>query len=70
MIWAQKSAARYARRVRDSSRRREEIASPRRLKIAAAVEGEKRRKEKELERRERVRRRVLEYSQSPGVYRR
>lgn len=58
MIWAQKSAARYAQLVSDALRRREEIASPRRRKMAAAAEGEKRRKQKDLRRKERVSRRV------------
>ncbi|CAN0052984.1 unnamed protein product, partial [Scytosiphon promiscuus] len=55
MLWAQRSAARYAQRTDSVERRREEIASPRRLKVAAAVEEEKRRVEEELKRKERVR---------------
>ncbi|CAM9456977.1 unnamed protein product, partial [Ectocarpus fasciculatus] len=55
MLWAQRSAEHYARRVSDLKRRREEIASPRRQKMAAAADREKRRAERELERKERVR---------------
>ncbi|CAM9885226.1 unnamed protein product, partial [Ectocarpus sp. 4 AP-2014] len=55
MLWAQRSAERYARRVSDLKRRREEIASPRRQRMAAAADREKRRAKRELERKERVR---------------
>ncbi|CAN0487858.1 unnamed protein product [Ectocarpus sp. 12 AP-2014] len=62
MLWAQRSAERYARRVSDLKRRREEIASPRRQKMAAAAYREKRRAQRELERKERVSR-----SSHPGL---
>ncbi|CBN75556.1 hypothetical protein Esi_0128_0039 [Ectocarpus siliculosus] len=55
MLWAQRSAEQYARRVSDLKRRREEIASPRRQKMAAAADREKRRAQRELESKERVR---------------
>ncbi|CAM9790481.1 unnamed protein product [Hapterophycus canaliculatus] len=55
MLWAQKSAEKYARRTDSLKRRREEIATPRRVKMAAAVEDEKRKMEEELKRKERVR---------------